>query len=132
MEKNKNQNTVWLVILAVVLLFIWLNASPESSQVGAQESEQGLESDEEFGGEFGIWSGGGGFERGGSGDSGNESSLPKFGRGDLEGGGRVGMFKPGSKLDNFLCNKKKPSGGGGHCGSHSDDGHLHIMAHKCP
>lgn len=37
MAKNKNRNTVWLVILAVVLLFIWLNASPKSSQVGAQE-----------------------------------------------------------------------------------------------
>ena len=46
MAKNKNRNTVWLVILAVVLLFIWLNASPKSSQVGAQESQS------EFDGEF--------------------------------------------------------------------------------
>ena len=119
MAKNKNQNTIWLVILAVVLLFIWPNASPKSSQVGAQESQSGFDGELDRGNN--EWNSGG-----------SESFLPQFGPGDQEGGGRVGVFKPGSKLDNFLCGKKKPSGGGGNCGSHYDDGHVHVKAHGCP
>ena len=74
MAKNKNRNTVWLVILAVVLLFIWLNASPKSSQIGAQESQLGF-----GGGDAGDSGGGGAFNPG--------SHLDRFFCGKGGGGG---------------------------------------------
>ena len=106
MAKNKNRNTVWLVILAVVLLFIWLNASPKSSQIGAQESQLGFD---------------GGFGGGDAGDSGGG------GGGEAPGGG--GAFNPGSHLDRFFCGKG--GGGGGNCEIHDKNGHLHFFRHTC-
>ena len=119
MAKNKNQNTVWLVILAVVLLFIWLNASPKSSQVGAQESQS------EFDGEFDR----GVAERSDIGGGGGENFLPS----DQEGGRRVGVFNfnPGSKFDRLFCGGGQGGGGGGNCEIHNDDGHLHFFRHSC-